>query len=235
MGYRPHVFRELGAEVIRHRQYAGRHQHQRRRGCHAAAGPVARSSENAIARISALPWMAMPTGWSCAMRTARLFDGRSIALRHGQGSPCARVLRGGVAGTLMTNFALLEQLFTQMAIPFGRAKVGDRYILEMLRKRTGKSAARIRATSCAWKNTTGDGIISALQVLGALRRANQSLRDFTAELTLFPQVLENVRTAKRFDFAGNAAVRAAVKAAETDLKGDGACCCAPQAPSRLSV
>ena len=215
----PHVFRELGAEVI-------------------AIGNTP-DGTNINDDVGAT----QPQAMRAAVKTHRadfgiavdgdadrlvmcdadgtLFDGDQLLYamvkdRHARG-----VLRGGVAGTLMTNFAL-EQLFTQMAIPFGRAKVGDRYILEMPKEKDwevgGENSGHLL---CLEKHTTGDGIISALQVLGALRRANQSLRDFTAELTLFPQVLENVRTAKRFDFAGNAAVQAAVKAAETDLKGDG--------------
>jgi phosphoglucosamine mutase len=150
-----------------------------------------------------------------------VFDGDQLLFamvkdRHARG-----VLRGGVAGTLMTNFAF-EQLMTNMGIPFARAKVGDRYILEMLKERDwecgGENSGHLL---CLEKHTTGDGIISALQVLGAVRRSNQSLGAFTDELKLFPQVLENVRTAKRFDFSANAAVSAAVQAAEDDLKGDG--------------
>jgi len=132
------------------------------------------------------------------------------------------VLRGGVVGTLMTNFAL-EQQFAEMKIPFRRAKVGDRYVLEMLRENSwecgGENSGHLL---CLDKHSTGDGIISALQVLAGLRRKGlKRLGEFTAELTLFPQVLINIRLARKFDFAANADVTSAVKAAEKELAGQG--------------
>jgi phosphoglucosamine mutase len=109
-----------------------------------------------------------------------------------------------------------------MNVPFARAKVGDRYVLELLRERGwefgGENSGHLL---CLDKHTTGDGIISALQVLAALKRNGASLGTYTKELSLFPQVLVNVRTATKFDFAENAAVRQAVAAAETSLNGSG--------------
>ena len=151
-----------------------------------------------------------------------LFDGDQLLYamvkdRHEKGW-----LRGGVVGTLMTNFAL-EQRFAEMNVPFERARVGDRYVLEMLREKNwecgGENSGHLL---CLDKHSTGDGIISALQVLAGLRRTGiKRLGEFTAELTLFPQVLVNVRFEKKFDFASNAEINAAVAAAEQQLHGQG--------------
>ena len=151
-----------------------------------------------------------------------LFDGDQLLYamvkdRHEKGW-----LRGGVVGTLMTNFAL-EQRFAEMNVPFERARVGDRYVLEMLREKNwecgGENSGHLL---CLDKHSTGDGIISALQVLAGLRRTGiKRLGEFTAELTLFPQVLVNVRFEKKFDFASNAEINSAVTAAEQQLHGQG--------------
>jgi len=150
-----------------------------------------------------------------------LFDGDHLLYAMVKDRHVRGIFRGGVAGTLMTNLAL-EQVLGKMGIPFGRAKVGDRYIMEMLRERGwecgGENSGHLL---CLEKHTTGDGTISALQILGALRRMGQSLGQYTAELKLFPQVLENVRLTTKFDFAGNANVQEAVRKAEADLAGDG--------------
>lgn len=151
-----------------------------------------------------------------------LFDGDQLLYamvkdRHEKGW-----LRGGVVGTLMTNFAL-EKRFADMKVPFERAKVGDRYVLEMLRERKwecgGENSGHLL---CLDKHSTGDGIISALQVLAALRRTGiKRLGEFTAELTLFPQVLVNVRLDRKFDFDADTNIISAVAAAEKELDGEG--------------
>ena len=116
----------------------------------------------------------------------------------------------------------LESAFKSLNIPFVRAKVGDRYVLELLRDRGwecgGENSGHLL---CLEKHTTGDGIISALQVLGALKRNDRSLGQFTAELTMFPQILENVRLPSRFNFAVSVPVQAAVRSAEAELAGEG--------------
>jgi phosphoglucosamine mutase len=130
-------------------------------------------------------------------------------------------LKGGVAGTLMTNLAF-EHAMRHMGIPFARAKVGDRYVMELLQKEGwqlgGENSGHI---ICLDRHTTGDGIISALQVLHALRASGETLKQATAGLTMYPQVLLNVRVDKGVDFAAHPAIRAAVSAAETALAGKG--------------
>ncbi|MGE0355810.1 MAG: phosphoglucosamine mutase [Burkholderiales bacterium] len=151
----------------------------------------------------------------------RLFDGDQLLYaiakhRHEQGR-----LRGGVAGTLMTNFAL-ERRFGELGVPFARAKVGDRYVLELLHEKGwecgGENSGHLLFLDC---HSTGDAIISALQVLEALVAAGQTLGDFTRELTLLPQVLTNVRTNGRADVSAIPAVREAVASAEAALAGRG--------------
>jgi phosphoglucosamine mutase len=132
-----------------------------------------------------------------------------------------RLLRGGVVGTLMSNFGL-EEAFTKMRIPFSRAAVGDRYVLELLKKRGwqlgGENSGHI---VCLDRHTTGDGIVSALQVLAALRGGALTLVKAAAGLRLYPQVLVNVAMRERFDFSADPVVKRAVAKAEAALSGKG--------------
>ncbi len=150
-----------------------------------------------------------------------LYDGDQLMYiiarqRHAQGT-----LKGGVIGTLMTNLAF-EHAMQQLGIPFERARVGDRYVMELLQQKGwqlgGENSGHI---ICLDRHTTGDGIISALQVLQALRANRQTLEQAVAGLTLYPQVLLNVRVAKGVDCTADTRVRDAVKAAETALGGEG--------------
>ncbi|HET9653152.1 MAG TPA: phosphoglucosamine mutase [Usitatibacter sp.] len=155
-----------------------------------------------------------------ADRDGTLFDGDQLLYamvkhRREQGR-----LRGGVVGTLMTNFAF-EKAMADMGVPFVRAKVGDRYVLECLVERGwecgGENSGHLLALDC---HSTGDGIISSLQVLAALVSSQQDLRSFTRELSLLPQVLVNVKLAGPIDLKAPA-VREATAKAEADLAGTG--------------
>jgi phosphoglucosamine mutase len=109
-----------------------------------------------------------------------------------------------------------------MGVGFARAKVGDRYVLEMMQEKGwlfgGEGSGHLLALD---KHSTGDGIVSALQVLSALRRGNQSLAECCKELVLFPQTLINVRVQPGFDWTKNEAVVAEKAAAERELDGNG--------------
>jgi len=155
-----------------------------------------------------------------ADRDGTLFDGDQLLYaivkhRHAEGR-----LRGGVAGTLMTNFAL-ERRLGEMGIEFARAKVGDRYVLECLLERGwecgGENSGHLLCLDC---HSTGDAIISALQVLAALVGSSKSLREYTRELTLLPQVLVNVKLRGKPDLQV-APVVEAVARAEAELAGRG--------------
>jgi phosphoglucosamine mutase len=129
-------------------------------------------------------------------------------------------LRGGVVGTLMTNFAL-ERRFGEMGVEFARAKVGDRYVLETLVERGwecgGENSGHLLCLDC---HSTGDAMISALQVLAGLVAKGQTLGEFTRELTLLPQVLVNVKLRGKPDLQA-APVVEAVARAEAQLAGRG--------------
>ena len=133
----------------------------------------------------------------------------------------AREKIAGVAGTLMTNLAF-EQALAGMNVPFARAKVGDRYVLELLRERKwllgGENSGHIL---CLDKHTTGDGIVSALQVLTAIRESGKSLAELTADLAMYPQVLLNVTVSKGFDWKKHQAIADAKSRAERSLNGRG--------------
>lgn len=130
-------------------------------------------------------------------------------------------LEGGVVGTLMTNLAL-EHAFAQAEIPFLRAKVGDRYVLEQLTQFDwqlgGENSGHIL---CLDKHSSGDGIIAGLQVLCAMRDTQKSLATYNEKLKLYPQVMINVKTSRKVDLDNNVAIQSAVKAAEASLNGSG--------------
>ncbi|MHB8354149.1 MAG: phosphoglucosamine mutase, partial [Burkholderiales bacterium] len=121
----------------------------------------------------------------------------------------------------MTNLAV-ELALSRRHIPFARAQVGDRYVLEMMIEKDwhwgGENSGHI---ICRDKHTTGDGIVSALQVLAALVTHGTTLGDYTAEVKLFPQRLINVRTAAPVNLDQSSGVLDAVAAAERDLGGTG--------------
>ncbi len=127
----------------------------------------------------------------------------------------------GAVGTLMTNFAL-ERRFADMGVPFVRAKVGDRYVLELLQEKGwlwgGEGSGHLL---CLDKHTTGDGVISALQVLAAMRRADKTVGQLTGDLALMPQTLVNVKLARGFDWKDHAPLAHATAAVERELAGRG--------------
>jgi phosphoglucosamine mutase len=130
-------------------------------------------------------------------------------------------LKGGVVGTLMTNLGM-EQGLADLGIPFVRAAVGDRYVLEKLIDNDwqlgGENSGHI---ICLEKHTTGDGIVSALQALAAMRRTGRTLAELTADLAMYPQVLVNVAVPRGFDYKAHAPIARAQADAERSLDGRG--------------
>jgi phosphoglucosamine mutase len=131
-----------------------------------------------------------------------------------------RLANGGVqgaVGTLMTNMAV-ESAFKTMGVGFARAKVGDRYVLELLQERGwqigGEGSGHLLFLD---KHTTGDGIISALQVLAALRHSGQTLSGITSDMQLWPQTLLNVKIAPGFDWKASKSLMAEKERAEFEL------------------
>ncbi|MFP1739704.1 phosphoglucosamine mutase [Lonsdalea quercina] len=135
-------------------------------------------------------------------------------LRQGQ-------LRGGAVGTLMSNMGL-ELALKQLGIPFARAKVGDRYVLELMQSKGWRIGAENSGHVILLdKTTTGDGIIAGLQVLTAMARNHMTLHDLCSGMKLFPQVLVNVRFAGEHDPLESDSVKQAVLDAESQLGGRG--------------
>lgn len=130
-------------------------------------------------------------------------------------------LNGPVVGTVMSNLGL-EQSLAGMGIPFLRAKVGDRYVLAMLRERGGMLGGETSGhLLCLDRTTTGDGIVSALQVLAVMKRTGKTLADLTAGMPQFPQVMINVRVAERVDPSKSPAIQSAVSKVEQSLGTSG--------------
>ncbi|WP_153108833.1 phosphoglucosamine mutase [Propionivibrio limicola] len=127
----------------------------------------------------------------------------------------------GVVGTLMTNLAL-EHALDELGVPFARAAVGDRYVVEMLREKNwlfgGENSGHIL---CLDKHSTGDGIVSALQVLSALCEEGGSLQSLLGKLALYPQQLINVPLIKGFPWNAHPRIDEARQLVESELAGQG--------------
>jgi phosphoglucosamine mutase len=215
----PHVFHDLGADV----ETVGVEPD----GFNINAGVGAtspRALQDAVKRHKADLGIALDgDGDRLVMADAsgKLYDGDQLLYVIARHRKQKGELAGGVAGTHMTNLAL-EHALERMKVPFARAKVGDRYVLEMLLARRwklgGENSGHI---VCLDKHTTGDGIVSALQVLRVLAESGTTLAKAAAGLVLYPQVLLNVPLGKRANTMANPAVKRAVKEVESELAGRG--------------
>ncbi len=138
------------------------------------------------------------------------------ASRHEQGK-----LTGPVVGTLMSNLGL-EHALQGLGIEFRRARVGDRYVLELLREHGGmlggESSGHI---ICLDRSTTGDGMVSALQVLATMVQKSASLHQLKQGMKKYPQHMINVPLAQPIDVDSSAPIQAAVARAEAVLGGKG--------------
>ncbi len=127
----------------------------------------------------------------------------------------------GVAGTQMSNLGL-ELALKDLDIPFERTKVGDRYVVEALKANNwelgGEASGHVL---CSDLNSTGDGIVAALQVVLALADSGGTLAELKTGMTKFPQTMINVRLSKKVDISGNQVINDAVAAAEAELAGRG--------------
>jgi phosphoglucosamine mutase len=154
-------------------------------------------------------------------RAGRIYDGDELMYAIVRHRLAHNLLHGGVVGTLMTNYGL-ERALAAIDVPFRRASVGDRYVLELLIELGwhigGENSGHI---ICLDKHTTGDAIVSALQVLTAVRRDRTTLQELTEELTLYPQQLINVRVKNKNGWEGNPAIRKATEAAVAELGDSG--------------
>ncbi len=150
-----------------------------------------------------------------------IVDGDEIIYVLAKARKADGTLKGGVVGTLMTNLAL-EHAFADMDVPFERASVGDRYVMELLKARGwelgGENSGHV---ICLDRVTTGDAIVAALAVLAVMRETGDSLARLRSDMQLYPQVLINVPVKARVNLDDNQVIQDAVKQAEADLGTSG--------------
>ncbi|MFQ6021284.1 MAG: phosphoglucosamine mutase [Acidiferrobacterales bacterium] len=151
-------------------------------------------------------------------------DGDQILYILGLAHHVAGHLNGGIVGTVMSNFGL-EQACLQNGIPFKRAPVGDRHVMSMLQEEGwelgGESSGHV---ICLDKSTTGDGIVTALQVLTIIIDSGKTLAELKAGMQVFPQTIINVPIEDKhgtFDVQGSARVKRALREAESELADQG--------------
>ncbi len=214
----PHVFHELGAEVVAMGNKPDGF------NINAGVGATAPDAMSAAVRDHKADLGIALDGDADRLimcdATGRLYNGDELLYVMVMDRLTTGPVPGAV-GTLMTNMAL-EVAFKEREIGFARAKVGDRYVLEVMRERGwilgGEGSGHLL---CLDKHTTGDGIVSALQVLSALKRAGKTLQECTSELVLYPQTLINVRVESGFDWQQNVAMVAEKEAVERELGDSG--------------
>ncbi|MBM7454366.1 phosphoglucosamine mutase [Oceanisphaera litoralis] len=215
----PAVFEELGARVIRTGGEPNGININDKVGSTAPAALVAAVQEHGANLGIAFDG----DGDRLAMvdHTGALLDGDQLLYVMARDAHRRGTLNGGVVGTLMSNMAL-ELALSRLEIPFVRAKVGDRYVMELLKehgwKLGGENSGHIISLD---HNSTGDGIVAALQILRAMVDEGRSLHELGKELVLYPQVLINVRFQAGTDPLADSEVQQRVAAAEEELAGAG--------------
>lgn len=153
--------------------------------------------------------------------SGRLFNGDELLYLLADDRLSRDEVVPGVVGTLMTNMAV-ELALQQRGVPFVRAKVGDRYVLESLLQHRwtlgGEGSGHLLILD---KHTTGDALVSALQVLQAVVRSGLSMAELLRDVQLFPQVLLNVRLSPDSDWRASQPLKQALAEAEQALSGQG--------------
>ena len=151
----------------------------------------------------------------------RIIDGDQLIYIIARARKEAGELTGPVVGTLMSNLGL-EVALHDCGIEFRRARVGDRYVLALLKETGGNIGGETSGhILCLDRTTTGDALVAALQVIGVMRQTGRSLAELAAGMARFPQVLLNVRVAQRFDPGTVPTVSAAVAKVEQSLGREG--------------
>ena len=215
----PHVFHELGAEVIS----IGVHPN----GKNINDGVGATAPQALIDKVKqekadlGIALDGDADRLQLVDATGRLFNGDELLYLIAKSRKDAGEKVDGVVGTLMTNMAV-EKAIEAEGIRFARAKVGDRYVLEQLKEKNwllgGEGSGHL---ICLDKHTTGDGIVAALQVLTAIKQSNQTLAQLLQKVTLFPQILINVRYKQGYQWQSDAKMQSAITQAEQQLAGSG--------------
>ncbi|MET0498778.1 MAG: phosphoglucosamine mutase [Steroidobacteraceae bacterium] len=151
----------------------------------------------------------------------RVVDGDQLLYVIARARHEEKTLTGPVVGTVMSNLGL-EHALAKEGIAFRRARVGDRYVHEMLKETGGALGGETSGhLLCLDRTTTGDAIIAALQVLEIMKKTGRSLAELAAPMSKYPQVLENVRMARKIDPSASIAIQEAVSQAERRLGDSG--------------
>jgi phosphoglucosamine mutase len=215
----PHVFHELGAEVVS----IGVHPDGRNinDGCGATApgALIAKVKEEKADLGIALDGDADRLQMVDA--SGRLFNGDELLYVLAKDRLDRGEKLGGAIGTLMTNLAV-ENAIKDLGIGFERANVGDRYVLELLKLKGwiigGEGSGHLL---CLDQHSTGDGTIAALQVLAAMSQNQKSLAQLLDSVTLFPQVLLNVKFKQGYDWKADEALKKQIAKVENELRDIG--------------
>jgi phosphoglucosamine mutase len=215
----PHVFHELGAEVISIGVQPNGKNINDGVGATAPHALIEKVKEEKADLGIALDGDA--DRLQLVDASGRLFNGDELLYLIAKSRKDAGEKVEGVVGTLMTNMAV-EKAIQAEDIGFTRAKVGDRYVLEQLKEKNwvlgGEGSGHL---ICLDKHTTGDGIVAALQVLTAIKQSNQTLAQLLQHVTLFPQTLINVRYKQGYQWQSDAKMQDAIKKAEQTLNASG--------------
>ena len=214
----PHVFHELGAEVVT--IGAAPDGFNINEGAGATHPEVLQAAVRAHHADLGIALDGDADRLVMADADGRLYNGDELLYIVVQDG-LAQGKTSGVVGTLMTNLAI-ENALARQGVAFARAKVGDRYVLELMQQNGwlwgGESSGHLL---CLDKHSTGDGIVSALQVLSAVRRSGKTLAELTEDVRLYPQRLINVRIEKDFDWERHAPLVEARKSVSADLGANG--------------
>lgn len=147
----------------------------------------------------------------------RLVDGDQLLYLLALGRKRDGLLKGPVVGTVMTNLGL-ERKLESLGIDFMRSKVGDRHVLEMLREHGGILGGEASGhILCLDKATTGDGVLSALEVLAEVKRTGKSLAELVSGMPRYPQLMINVKISGKIDLDAHAGIQAARREVEAEL------------------
>src|SRR3546814_169824 len=214
----PHVFRELGAEVFSIGcQPDGLNINEGVGAMHPealVAEVKARGADLGVALDGDADRLQMVDG------SGRLYNGDELLYAIVRDRMTQKPV-DGVVGTLMTNFGFEKQM-ESLGVGFERAKVGDRYVLELMQKRGwlygGESSGHLLCLDC---HTTGDGIIAALQVLTAMKRSGRNLDELVSELKMYPQKMVNVPLLPGVHWQTHVGLQEAKEKVERQLNGRG--------------
>ena len=215
----PHVFHELGAEVIS----IGVHPDGRNinDGCGATSPDALIAKVKEVKADLGIALDGDADRLQMVDATGRLFNGDELLFVLAKDRLDRGQTLGGVVGTLMTNLAV-ENAIKALGIGFERANVGDRYVLELLKQKGwiigGEGSGHLL---CLDQHSTGDGTIAALQVLAAMSQKKKSLSQLLDSVKIFPQVLLNIKYKTGYDWKSDPSLTKQIQAVEKELHGIG--------------